>query len=58
MATYILTFVDGREPVEVVADVFREEPPFIEFVAVPTGGASQLVASYREDEVVKIQRMP
>jgi hypothetical protein len=45
LATYILTFVDGREPVEVVADIFREEPPFIEFVALPTGGTPQLVAS-------------
>jgi hypothetical protein len=57
LATYILTFVDGREPVEVVADIFREEPPFIEFVALPTGGTPQLVASYRDDEVVRIERL-
>ena len=54
MATYVLTFADGRGDVEVVADMFREEPPFIEFVSVPAGGRPQLVASYRDDEVVRI----
>jgi hypothetical protein len=34
----------------------REEPPFIEFVALPNGDRPQLVASYRDDEVVRIQR--
>jgi hypothetical protein len=57
LATYVLTFADGRDDVEVVADMFREEPPFIEFVALPTGGTPQLVASYRDDEVVRIERL-
>jgi hypothetical protein len=56
LATYILTFADGRADVEVVADMFREEPPFVEFVTLPTGGRPQLVASYRDDEVVRIER--
>ena len=56
MATYILTFADGRDDLEVVADILREEPPFMEFVAIPNGGKPQLVASYRDDEVVRIER--
>ena len=35
MATHILTFADGRDNVELVADMYREDPAFIEFVAVP-----------------------
>ena len=46
LATYILTFADGRDDVEVVADMVREEAPFIEFVSHPYG-RPQLVASYR-----------
>ena len=35
LATYILTFADGRDDVELVADMYREDPPFIEFIAFP-----------------------
>lgn len=56
MATYILTFADGRDDVELVADMYREDPPFIEFIALPPGNQPRLVASYLDAEVVRIAR--
>ena len=55
MATYILTFADGRDD-ELVADMYREDPPFIELIALPPGNQPRLVASYLDAEIVRIAR--
>ena len=56
MATYILTFTDGRDDEEVTADWYREDPPFIEFLAFAPAEQPRIVASYRDDDVVRIER--
>jgi hypothetical protein len=58
LALYILSFADGRDDVEIVADIFRERPPFIEFIAVSPDSRPRVIATYRDDEVVRIERRP
>lgn len=56
MATYIVTFSDGRDDNEVTADWVREDPPFVEFMVNAEGSSPRIIAQYRDENIMRIER--
>lgn len=58
MATFTVTFIGNREDEDVVAESYRDSPPFVDFITPDPGLGPIVVARYRAEDIRRILRKP